>query len=160
MFKTKSHLPSETSLFDERSFFAAFSKDFKNAQHEVIIESPYITIRRVEEIAPLLTKLTKKSVKVFILTRNPNHHDGDLYRQAQIGIDILKDSGAKVVVCNDMRHRKLAVIDDSILWEGSLNLLSQNGSRELMRRTYSKELCTQLLRFTSIRKDLRWYNWR
>lgn len=152
---SRRHVLNETSLYDEHGFYAAFSKDFKNATHEVIIESPYITIRRTNEIAPLITKLTKKKVKVFILTRNPEHHDGDLRRQAIIGIGTLRNSGARVVICNDMRHRKLAIIDNEILWEGSLNLLSQNASRELMRRSYSRESCLQLLRITSIRKDLK-----
>lgn len=151
----RQYMPNETRLYDEHDFYAAFSRDFKNATYEVIIESPYITIRRSSEIAPLISRLVKKNVKICILTRNPEHHDGDLQRQAIIGINTLRKSGARVVICHDMRHRKLAIIDNEILWEGSLNLLSQNASRELMRRTHSQESCLQLLRITSIRKDLK-----
>ena len=49
-----------------------------------------------------------------------------------------------------MRHRKLAIIDGQILWEGSLNILSQVLSREIMRRTNSIELAHQMIQFTKI----------
>lgn len=79
--------------------------------------------------------------------------------QAFIGINKLKESGATIKTYNDLRHRKLAVIDGEILWEGSLNLLSHSNSRELMRRTVSPDMCNDLLHFTGIIRDLKWYNW-
>ena len=35
-------------------------------------------------------------------------------------------------------HQKVAIIDDRICWEGSLNILSFANSRELMRRFESR----------------------
>jgi hypothetical protein len=83
-------------------------------------------------------------------TRNPRHHDKLLEIQAWKSIRILRDSGVKVYFFNDMRHRKLAIIDQQILWEGSLNILSQVLSKEIMRRTNSAELARQMARFTKI----------
>ena len=51
---------------------------------------------------------------------------------------------------NDFRHRKLAVIDRAILWEGSLNILSQSNSKEIMRRTKSAFLANQVINFTKM----------
>ena len=147
-----------SKLYDECSFYAAFTKDFKSANREVIIESPFITKRRSTQLAPLCKKLVKRGVEIKILTRNPNHHDNYLRIQAWAGIKIMRGAGARVFSCDDLRHRKIAVIDGEILWEGSLNMLSHNNSRELMRRTQSKELCNQLLKFTSVKRDLKWYN--
>ncbi len=45
-------------------------------------------------------------------------------------------------------HRKLAVIDKSILWEGSLNILSQYDSCEVMLRIRSKEWAKEVIEFT------------
>jgi phosphatidylserine/phosphatidylglycerophosphate/cardiolipin synthase-like enzyme len=63
----------------------------------------------------------------------------------------LARKGVKVRVntCNP-RHRKLAIIDQQILWEGSLNILSQVLSKEIMRRTNSVELACQMASFTKI----------
>jgi hypothetical protein len=98
----------------------------------------------------MLRKAVNRGVKVTIYTRNPYHHDGILVTESINGISILREAGAIVISCNDMRHRKLAMIDGYILWEGSLNMLSQNGSKEVMRRIVSMELCQQMLRFIRV----------
>ena len=49
-------------------------------------------------------------------------------------------------------HRKLVVLDRSILYEGSLNVLSQNNSCEVMRRIESTQLAWQMIHFTGIDK--------
>lgn len=53
----------DSKLFNEDGFYKAFSKDFKQAKSEVIIESPFITKRRASELAALCKRLTGKWVK-------------------------------------------------------------------------------------------------
>jgi len=103
---------------------------------------------------PVLEKLTRRGVKVRINinTRNPNHHDEQLHIQAWVALGKLRAAGLKVKTCNDLRHRKLAIIDGAILWEGSLNILSQSSSREIMRRTQPQELCRQMAQFTGLNR--------
>ena len=139
-----------SAIVDEHGFYSMFSKDIRVAYDRIIIESPYVTSRRAREISPLLSSAVKRGVKVLIYTRNPYHHDGILISESLKGIGILREAGATVVTCDDMRHRKLAMIDDYILWEGSLNMLSQNGSKEVMRRSVSKELCQQMMQFIKV----------
>lgn len=45
-------------------------------------------------------------------------------------------------------HRKLVIIDRHILYEGSLNVLSQSDSAEVMRRIDSVKLAWAMVRFT------------
>jgi hypothetical protein len=157
MFKKFTLSPTQTELFDEHSFFKAFSNDLKRAKRSVLIESPYITVRRAKEFSALMSKC-RRNLKVTILTRNPNHHNGNLIIQSIKGMEILRSSGAEVVVCDDLRHRKFAIIDDGILWEGSLDMLSHSNSKEIMRRDVSTTLCKQLINITSIDEDLGCYN--
>jgi hypothetical protein len=142
-----------SKLFNEHGFYGAFSKDMRLANNKVVIESPYITIRRSTEFVELVRKIDCKA-SIQIYTRNPYHHEGRLVTESLEGIKILKRANIKVYSCDDMRHRKLAIIDNHILWEGSLNMLSQNGSVELMRRTVSKSLCNQMNQFLG----LKWYS--
>jgi hypothetical protein len=51
-------------------------------------------------------------------------------------------------------HRKLAIIDSEILWEGSLNILSQNDSCKIIRRIESEALVRQMARFVEADKWL------
>lgn len=150
LHRTPKAMLTNTSLYSEQSFYGAFVKDVKRAQSTVIIESPYLTERRVMQFARIFRKLSSKGVKVRVNTRNPRHHDKLLEIQAWKSIRILRDNGVKVYFFNDMRHRKLAIIDNVILWEGSLNILSQALSKEIMRRTASEQLARQMASFTKI----------
>ena len=62
----------------------------------------------------------------------------------------MQELGVKVLY-TVKHHRKIAVIDD-VLWEGSLNIFSQNDSCEIMRRILSSTLAEEMLRFTDAAK--------
>lgn len=136
-----------SKLFGENDFYDAFARDLSNAQQTIVIESPYLTERRVYQFSKLLKRKIEEGVNILVYTRNPKHHDKILEVQAWKALEILKDCGVRSFMCDDMRHRKLAMIDDQILWEGSLNIFSQSDSCEVMRRSYSKELCKQMKKF-------------
>ncbi len=59
-----------------------------------------------------------------------------------------------IVLYTGKLHRKMAIIDDDTLWEGSLNILSQNDSCEIMRRIESESLARQMVTFTGINRFL------
>lgn len=124
-----------TSLFDESTFYTQFSRDLLHAEREVVIESPFITINRVKKLAPIFNRLIKQGVKVFVITRQPSLHDYPMNKQSEEMIQFFEEIGIQVLVTQNNHHRKLAIIDRDILWEGSLNILSQSNSREIMRRT-------------------------
>ena len=137
-----------SKLYDDKSFYDKFRQDLINARAEVLIESPFMTVKRTASLVPIIKKLTKRGVVVRINTREPKHHTADLRREAWLAVGMLQKAGARVYLCRDLRHRKFAVIDKTVLWEGSLNILSQSRSCELMRRTYSQALSLQMLKFT------------
>lgn len=134
-----------SKLCDETTFYKAFEKDLRKACKLVVIESPFMTERRAYQLSRIFKKLTGRGVSVRVYTRNPYHHPPRLRDQSFRAIAILKASGAKVYGCDDMRHRKVAIFDKRILWEGSLNILSQSKSRETMRRIESAQLARQML---------------
>lgn len=151
----KRTLPTDllkSSLHDERTFYQAFTRDLKHAKREVIIESPYMTVPRVNSLLPLFNKLTKHGIKVTVNTRFPGHHDKQLRIQAWMATKDLKSCGIKVRFFDDYRHRKIAMIDGWILYEGSLNILSQRRSCEVMRRIESEQLTRQMVSFLHLKK--------
>ncbi len=137
-------------LCDEASFYDAFARDVSNAKQSVMVESPYLTERRVRQFSKLLKRKIKEGVTIVIYTRNPRHHDKILEVQAWKALEILKTCGVRVYICDDMRHRKIAIVDDEILWEGSLNIFSQSESCEIMRRTCSVVMSSQMKKFTKL----------
>ena len=123
-----------SSLHDEKTFYKIFLKDLEQCQKEVIIESPFITSERMKRLRPILRKIHTRGVKIFIITRDPKKHSEGYEIQSESEIEALENMGIQVLLCIGNHHRKLAIIDRRILWEGSLNILSQIYSREIMRR--------------------------
>ena len=138
-----------SSLYDNKTFYHAFATDLRNAKRSVIIESPFITTRRMNDLLPILRKLRSNSVRVIVNTRNPEEHDDDYAAQATCAVAMMQNIGVTVLY-TVKHHRKLAIIDKKVLWEGSLNILSQNDSCEIMRRIESKELARQMTNFVSL----------
>jgi len=143
-----------SKLYDQNTFYPAFLKDLANCQSEVIIECPFITNRRLKTLLQILEKLKARRVRIAINTRDPRTHD-EGYRQddAYKAISELQHIGVQVLYTGN-HHRKIAILDRSILYEGSLNILSQNDSCEVMRRIESTPLAWQMIRFIGIDRFL------
>lgn len=144
---------NNSKLFDNNTFYRAFERDLRRARQSVIIESPFITSRRMEHLLPILTKLRRKGVRVVVNTRNPEEHNEEYMIQAENAVAAMQNMGVKVLY-TVKHHRKLAIIDDEILWEGSLNILSQGDSCEVMRRTVSSSLVWQMTCFIKLNNQL------
>jgi hypothetical protein len=139
---------SPSRLYDQNTFYNAFLKDLRRTKSLVIIESPFITKKRMQQLLPILKKLRDKDIRIIVNTKPFNEHDA-IYREQVIwAVGVMQDMGIDVLLtCG--HHRKLAIIDD-ILWEGSLNILSQNDSCEIMRRIKSKKCVDVMVRFIKI----------
>jgi phosphatidylserine/phosphatidylglycerophosphate/cardiolipin synthase-like enzyme len=136
-------------LYDNRSFYKAFEKDLQHAQYSVIIGSPFITAKRMEEILPILRKLRQRGVRITVDTRDPQEHDAEYEYQAPLAVYEMQELGITVLY-TVKHHRKLAIIDSETLWEGSLNILSQHDSCEIMRCTVSQQLANEMMCFIGL----------
>jgi phosphatidylserine/phosphatidylglycerophosphate/cardiolipin synthase-like enzyme len=141
-----------SSLFDETTFYDKFITDLNNCTKEVIIESPYITTGRMNMFMPIFKNLLERKVKIYIMTREPKEHSEGMEIQSEEAISQCERMGVQVLLCIGNHHRKLAILDREVLWEGSLNILSQNKSREIMRRMGNKKLAVEMFNFLKLYK--------
>lgn len=140
-----------SQLYDHTNFYDVFMRDLRRARSRVVIESPFITEKRMTTLLPILRQLRKRDVRIIINTKPFEEHELVYRGQAVWAVGIVQELGIEVLMTGG-HHWKLAIIDDDILWEGSLNILSQNDSCELMRRIYSTQLVAEVLHFTGIKK--------
>ncbi len=120
-------------LSDEKSFYYQFERDLSQAKHEVIIESPFITAPKLKSLKKALTSLVESGISVYVITRHPEEHDSFMAEQSEAGIRFFEDLGIQVLMWK-AHHRKIAMIDRTIVWKGSLNILSHKNSHEFMER--------------------------
>ena len=142
----------KTSLHNETTFYTEFIKDLNDCKSEVIIESPFITSKRMKTLFPILNQLNNRGVKVFIITRDPREHKLEYQDQSETEIEAFEDVGIQVFLSNGNHHRKLAIIDRRVLWEGSLNILSQTKSKEIMRRLDGGGFARDMFNFLNFKK--------
>src|SRR5690606_34462549 len=100
-----------SKLFSDSSFYPAFQKDLQKCQRELIIESPFITQRRLATLSLTLQKLKNKGVRVVVNTRDPLECDEEYMREdATRAISTLQLMGVQVLFTGK-HHRKLAILD-------------------------------------------------
>lgn len=143
----------KSELYNEKTFYRKFLKDIERSTSEVIIESPYITSTRMDLLLPVFQGLLNNKIKIHLITRDPSEHETESYKYQSTN-EILKcnEIGIHTVLLSGYHHRKLAIIDRKILWEGSLNILSQTNSLEVMRRIEGSKLTQELMEFVGIPK--------
>jgi phosphatidylserine/phosphatidylglycerophosphate/cardiolipin synthase-like enzyme len=139
----------DSKLYDDKTFYPALIKDLNNCCSELIIESPFITRKRLQYLLPPLQNLKARKVRIIINTKDPHELDEERREEAYRAVASLQHKGIQVIYTHG-HHRKLAIIDRSVLYEGSLNILSQNRSSEIMRRTESVQLAWEMTRFVGI----------
>ena len=143
-----------SSLFNQDTFYKQFERDLSRVKHEVIIESPFITSRRMTILLPIFAKLRRRSVSIIINTRDPIEHEGDYYYQALEAVVTMREMDITVLYTVG-HHRKLAIIDRAVFYEGSLNIMSFSDSCEIMRRVVSVTEAKRLLKFIGIKNYAR-----
>lgn len=144
----------DSQLHDEKTFYKAFLRDLEACKEEVIIESPFITTDRMKTLKPTFERLVIKGIRVYVITRDPEEHSNGYEIQSEEEIRYFEVLGVQVLLCLGNHHRKLAILDRKVLWEGSLNILSQSHSREIMRRIENKELTLEMFNFLKLGRIL------
>lgn len=151
MFRRHNAQLTSSTLFSQDDFYKAFEYDLSHAKSRVIIESPFITRKRVTALMPTFKQLLKNDIHITINTKPIEEHEAVYQNEVAEIIGYLEANGVMVLVTGG-HHRKLAIIDRDILWEGSLNILSQNDSCEVMRRIYAEQAVNQMLAFLRLDK--------
>ncbi len=141
-----------SELHNEKTFYQAFVKDLMSCRKEIIIESPFITTERMNGFRSVFNNILEKGVKIYIFTRDPKEHEWNMALQSEAEIQNFERTGIQTLIALGNHHRKLAILDRKILWEGSLNILSQNNSREIMRRIESERFASEMFNFLRLDK--------
>ncbi len=145
---------NNSRLYDEKTFYDAFVTDLNACRQEIVIESPFITSSRMRSLKSYFESLVERNVKVYVITRDPKEHSNGYDIEAEEEIQYFEAIGVQVLLCSGNHHRKLAILDRKILWEGSLNILSQAHSREIMRRIDSRKITEETMQFLKLSKFL------
>lgn len=133
---------SDHEVFDQEKFWDAFKQDFASARARILIECPFLSYWRLTELGRLIQNATNRGVVVCVFLqreskRSANNTSEELIdkrKEKERLIDLLQ-SWKVHINQRTYVHSKVAIIDDRIFWDGSLNILSHfSNAHERMNR--------------------------
>ena len=132
-------------IYDQITFQERFLQDITQARESVVIVSPYVTVKRVRWIEAALQQCNQRNVKATVITRTPGSFPSSSSRKAaEMAIGMLHELQVEVV-CREGIHQKYAIMDGSVVWYGSINLLSFSKSQESIMRLHSSSIARALM---------------
>ncbi|GAA4961480.1 AAA domain-containing protein [Actinoplanes utahensis] len=116
-------------IHDERTFYDVFADHIASAKTSIWLWAPWTTTR-VKSVLPLLRAAVDRGVRITLFVRDP----GDKVQREPEHQGFLTDLRAilHTVVEVNVMHQKIVVIDERTTLLGSLNVLSQRWTREVM----------------------------
>jgi hypothetical protein len=107
---------------------------FTEAYDQIHIVSPHLAKQKVELMAKTLSAVVAKGIKVTVTT---NETDDSI-------LAILTKTGLEVQIQDDL-VQQYTIIDRSIIWYGSIQILGNNRSEESIMRLQNRDLVLEII---------------
>lgn len=135
------------AIYDIENYAETYWKDLEEANSAVVVSSPRLNNQKVDRIINMLGKRRELGVKVTIVTWHP---DAYKYGKDDVRMELmerLRKAGFEIRLVEETCEH-YAVIDNEIIWYGSVNLLSKEDAEDNLMRVCSKDIAAELLEMT------------
>jgi len=147
-YKAKAEMAEGSSpdiIFDKDNFLPVFNQDMVAANKEIVIVSPFVRKRRTQQMLQALKISTDKNLRVIVVTRPKQDFSPNDHAAMQRALDLLTESNARIVFKTNI-HQKFAIMDQKVVWYGSINLLSYGSAQESIMRIESSNIANELMK--------------
>ena len=135
------------AIYDIENYAETYWKDLEEANSAVVVSSPRLNNQKVDRIINMLGKRRELGVEVTIVTWHP---DAYKYGKDDVRMELmerLRKAGFEIRLVEETCEH-YAVIDNEIVWYGSVNLLSKEDAEDNLMRVCSKDIAAELLEMT------------
>ena len=132
------------AIYDAGNYTAVFERDLVEAEKEIIVSSPQITQDKIERFLYLIKPRQEAGVKVTVITEDP---ENSAYENAEFLYALTEDmkhAGIHVKIA-DTEMECFAVIDQSLVWHGGMNLLGKQDAYDNLIRVRDAKAVEELL---------------
>lgn len=143
----KGEKQTANAIFDGENYCEVYRKDLLEADNNIVISSPAISGPKVYELISLLRDKQIAGVDITIVTWKPDSYGfGDAGFWMQLHEEMHQAGFYIKTVEESCEH--FAIIDQNIVWYGSMNLLAKSNVDDSMMRVQSKKIATELMSLT------------
>lgn len=135
------------AIYDIENYAETYWRDLEEAKQTVIVSSPRLNNQKVNRIISVLGKQQELGVKVTVVTWHP---DAYKYGKDDVRMELLerlRKAGFEIRLVEETCEH-YAVIDNEVVWYGSMNLLSKEDAEDNLMRVCSKDIAAELLEMT------------
>lgn len=132
------------AIFDATTYQSVYEADLQQADKEIVISSPGMNKAMVTKTLDLIKNRQLTGVSVNVITLPAEDYPKNRIEMTRQLLEALIRSGVYVSVKSGL-HEHFAVIDQEIVWYGSLNLLSRGKDNDSLMRVQSVEIAAELL---------------
>jgi hypothetical protein len=144
------------SLLTQSNFYNAFIQELKKAKSRVVVFSPFIIRKCVENLFEVFEDVLTKKIPIYVVTRKSEFLKENR-AEVEETLEELRKIGVKVIELSEQFHHKIAVIDSSTFYYGSLNILAHSKSSDSMMVFRSKKTISHFLRIFAVNKTIKEY---
>lgn len=137
---------SRPAFFPADEVARAVRWDIEHAERAIDIYCPFLDPRPVRTWLRHLRPRLDEGIRVTVHSRP--QEEGTT---AAVLVDEIREAGCEMSLRERM-HEKVVIIDDEVLWHGSLNLLANTGPTDLMMRVTDAMACERVRRIMEIAK--------
>lgn len=135
------------AIFDIDNYMEVYKQDLLEANKEIIISSPAISGKKVDEMIRLLKEKQEAGLRIVIVTWKPDMYgfgDSEYWMELQ---ERMRRNGFELnLVENYCQH--YCIVDQEIVWYGSMNFLGKEDNEDNLMRVCSKTIAAELLEMT------------
>ena len=133
-----------SAVYDGRASMEPFEQDLSNATKSVVIISPELQKGRLQKLLLLLQELQASGVEIIIYTKTSSSYDSKYQKSVQEAITLIEQYGIVVHTHTELQQR-YAIIDQRIVWYGSVNFLSYARNDMVALRFVNADIAGELL---------------
>ncbi|MFN8659204.1 MAG: phospholipase D-like domain-containing protein [Candidatus Obscuribacterales bacterium] len=136
----------EHDVYFHHNYLDRFIQDINEARSLIIIHVPFVGDFQMEQLSPHLVNARKRNVRVCVFlelpTRPQTAEEAAKFKRL---CQWLRKMGVHVNF-RPKCHEKLAIIDDRVAWEATLNMLSHYDTSERLNRWTCKDKIEEIKR--------------
>ena len=135
------------SIFDIDNYAEVYRRDLLEANCEIIISSPAISGKKVDELIELLKEKQEAGIRIRVVTWKPDMYgygDSEYWMELQ---ERMRKNGFEMNLVEDYCQH-YCIIDQEVVWYGSMNFLGKEDGEDNLMRVCSKSIAAELLELT------------
>lgn len=134
-------------IYGKEDYQRVFDKDIECANESIIISSPGLNQKNINNYLKLFQSRMKENVSITILTLDPITYPQNMIEKTDRLVQSLKKNAINVIISSSL-YKYYAIIDKEIVWYGHMNLLSNIKVHDYMMRIQNHQLIYELLKET------------